>query len=93
MTKVSSINDRIKKRREKESPTSSYPPKEFIAVCSNPNCGWSRRVIIPANENSTKRKVEELRTKEREHSYAVRGCRGEISLIQTEPLHGGGDVA
>lgn len=90
MSKVTSLVDRIKKKKKKEF-FSSFPPKEFVAVCSDPSCAWSRRVVIPAEENSSKRKEAERQAMKREHSYGVRGCSGEITLIQTKPLGDGGD--
>ncbi len=76
--------------KENTSPAETFPDKVFTAVCSHSNCGWSHQVRIPASDNTPTVKEGERQTMIARHKQEVRGCPGEIILIQDTGIRRGG---
>jgi len=78
--------------KEKTPSTETFPDKVFTAVCSHPNCGWSRQVRIPASDNTPTIREDERQFMIACHRQEARGCPGEVTLIQDTGIRRGGAV-
>jgi len=71
-------------KRKKKTPSTKNKPsdKRFIAICTKSNCGWSRTVTIPAEQNTPEGMEVVRQGVKNRHDFEVRGCSGEITLVQ-----------